>query len=188
MIVARKKRKENISEYLLYMWQVEDILRALKLDTEAITSYVKTQYRLEEPLQSETLQWYLSLRDELIASGATAEGHLPQLSKLIEQLGLLHKALLEDPTQGIYSALFYKTLPHLVHLRTKQKSSKPVGEIETAYIAVYGYMTLRLKGEEVSSSTMEAIRQISLFLAMLADRFHAVEEGEISLSHFPTNA
>ena len=27
MIIAQQKRKENIAEYLLYMWQVEDMIR-----------------------------------------------------------------------------------------------------------------------------------------------------------------
>ena len=34
MIIAKQKRKENISEYLLYMWQVEDLIRANHLDME----------------------------------------------------------------------------------------------------------------------------------------------------------
>lgn len=28
MITASQKRKENIAEYLLYMWQIEDLIRA----------------------------------------------------------------------------------------------------------------------------------------------------------------
>ncbi len=34
MITASQKRKENIAEYLLYMWQIEDIIRANGLDIE----------------------------------------------------------------------------------------------------------------------------------------------------------
>lgn len=36
MIIARQKRKENIAEYLLYMWQVEDLIRANKFDMDSI--------------------------------------------------------------------------------------------------------------------------------------------------------
>ena len=32
MIIASQKKKENIAEYLLYMWQIEDIIRAYGLD------------------------------------------------------------------------------------------------------------------------------------------------------------
>ena len=36
MIIARRKRKENIAEYLLYMWQVEDLIRANNFDMDSI--------------------------------------------------------------------------------------------------------------------------------------------------------
>ncbi|MDE7144362.1 MAG: DUF4924 family protein, partial [Muribaculaceae bacterium] len=34
MIIASEKRKNNIAEYLLYMWQIEDIIRANNLDID----------------------------------------------------------------------------------------------------------------------------------------------------------
>ena len=34
MIVAKQKRKEKIAEYLLYMWQVEDLIRANQFDID----------------------------------------------------------------------------------------------------------------------------------------------------------
>ena len=36
MIIAQQKRHENMAEYLLYLWQVEDIIRACKLDLNVI--------------------------------------------------------------------------------------------------------------------------------------------------------
>ena len=38
MLIALQKRKENIAEYILYLWQVEDLLRALQFSPEAIYS------------------------------------------------------------------------------------------------------------------------------------------------------
>ena len=32
MFIAEQKKRDNIAEYLLYMWQLEDILRAYVLD------------------------------------------------------------------------------------------------------------------------------------------------------------
>ena len=40
MIVAEQKRKENVAEYILYMWQIEDTIRALDFDLTRITEYV----------------------------------------------------------------------------------------------------------------------------------------------------
>ena len=30
MLIAREKRKSNVAEYILYMWQVEDLLRLIR--------------------------------------------------------------------------------------------------------------------------------------------------------------
>lgn len=36
MLTASRLKKTNICEYLLYMWQVEDMIRALKFDMDTI--------------------------------------------------------------------------------------------------------------------------------------------------------
>ena len=40
MIIASQKKKENIAEYLLYMWQIEDIIRAYGLDIDQIQKHI----------------------------------------------------------------------------------------------------------------------------------------------------
>ena len=49
MYIASQKRKENIAEYLLYMWQIEDLIRANGLDLDKIKSNVIDKYQLSEP-------------------------------------------------------------------------------------------------------------------------------------------
>ncbi|MDE6400025.1 MAG: DUF4924 family protein, partial [Muribaculaceae bacterium] len=44
MITASLKKRENIAEYLLYMWQIEDLIRANGLDIEKIKSNIIDQY------------------------------------------------------------------------------------------------------------------------------------------------
>ena len=44
MIVANEKRKQNIAEYLLYMWQVEDLIRANQFDMDLIRKNVISHY------------------------------------------------------------------------------------------------------------------------------------------------
>ena len=51
MIIARQKRKENIAEYLLYMWQVEDLIRANKFDMDSINRTVIAHYDQPEEAQ-----------------------------------------------------------------------------------------------------------------------------------------
>lgn len=53
MIVAKQKRKENIAEYLLYMWQVEDLIRANQFDLDSIRRTVIAQYDQPEEVKEE---------------------------------------------------------------------------------------------------------------------------------------
>ena len=44
MIIAEQKRKENIAEYLLYMYQVEDMIRANGLDLDSIENSLISKF------------------------------------------------------------------------------------------------------------------------------------------------
>ena len=48
MFTAQKLRKENIAEYLLYMWQIEDLIRANGLEIENIKKNIVDRYPLDE--------------------------------------------------------------------------------------------------------------------------------------------
>ena len=47
MLIAQQKRKENIAEYLLYLWQVEDLLRACHLDIDTVDKVVISRYDVD---------------------------------------------------------------------------------------------------------------------------------------------
>ena len=79
----------------------------------------------------------------------------------------LHQALLKDPRFAEYTAEFYKTLPYIVELRAKAGDQKS-GEIETCFMALYGMLMLRLRSQEITPETQNAIKQISHFIALLA--------------------
>ena len=181
MIVAEQKRKENVAEYILYMWQIEDTIRALDFDLTRITESVHEGYRLEKPMMEKVLLWYLELADAMKAEGITEVGHLQQLNDLMDSLQELSGKLLREPTQTLYSSVYFQTLPSIIQLRDLTGTDQ-MDEVETCFVGIYGYLTLKARGEEVTEATTEAIKQFSTFLAMLADRFREVEEGNLQLS------
>ena len=63
MIIASQKRKENIAEYLIYMWQIEDIIRANNLDIDKIKENVIDRFNLDDAQRREMVEWYESLID-----------------------------------------------------------------------------------------------------------------------------
>lgn len=168
MFTASKKKRENIAEYLLYMWHIEDLIRANMLDLEKIEENIISKYTSLDSEQVKQLKdWYESLIDMMKREGIVEKGHLQLNKNVVIQLNDLHNQLLKDSKYADYSTEFYKTLPFIVELRAKSGNDK-AGEIETCFNALYGIMMLRLAGKEVSGETALAIQQISRFLALLS--------------------
>ena len=179
MIIASQKRKENIAEYLLYMWQIEDIIRANGLDLDKIKANVIDRHtELTDEQRRQMEEWYESLIDMMHREGVEKSGHLQLNKNVIVQLVQLHDALLKDPRFGEYTKRFYASLPFIVELRSKA-GDDPKGEIETCFNALYGMLMLRMRGAEVTPDTQAAVSQISQFIALLSHYFHLDEKEEL---------
>ena len=181
MFTASAKKKENIAEYLLYMWQIEDIIRACNLDIERINTEIIGAYtQLDETQRKELYEWYESLIDMMRSEGVAQKGHLQLNKNVIIDLTDLHLRLLKSPREPFYTAAFYKALPYIVELRAKSQGAQ-VGEIETCFNALYGILMLRLQHREVSADTLKAMKDITAFITTLAEKYRLDKAGELEL-------
>ena len=178
MFIASQKRKENIAEYLLYMWQVEDLIRANGLDIDRIRENIVDKSGLDEAQKKQLAEWYESLIDMMRREGVEKSGHLQLNKNVIIQLVDLHNALLADPKFADFTRRFYAALPAIVDLRSKA-GDNPHGEIETCFDALYAMLMLRLSQREISPATQEAVKAISSFIALLAHYFKLDEANEL---------
>lgn len=174
MFIASQKKKENIAEYLLYMWQIEDLIRANDLDIDKIKANVIDQYSsLSQEQYQHLTDWYESLVDMMRSEGVAQSGHLQLNKNVIIHLNDLHIQLLKSPKHPEYSTEFYRVLPFIVELRSRQGENK-LGEIETCFALLYGTIMLRLQNREISNDTQVAIKHISHFLALLS-HYHRLD-------------
>lgn len=180
MIVARQKRKENIAEYLLYMWQVEDLIRANNFEMDAIRHTIVNQYDQPEEVKEEIVRWYEELIEMMRTEGVMEKGHIQLNKNVIIVLTDLHLRLLKSPKEMVYGAAYYKTLPYIVQLRAKS-GGEDLPELETCFNAIYGFLLLKMQGKPVSPETIEGIKQISSFLALLAEKYREDMNGELKL-------
>lgn len=179
MYIASSKRKENIAEYLLYMWQIEDIIRANGLDIDKIKeTVVDPQTQLDDNQKRQLTEWYESLIDMMRREDVAKSGHIQMNRNILSQLVELHSALLKDPRFPEYTKKFYDALPYIVELRGKAGEERK-GEIETCFNALYGMLMLRLQKREVSQDTIDAINKISSFIALLSHYFHLDEAEQL---------
>lgn len=172
MFTASQKRKENVAEYILYMWQIEDLIRAYNLDIDKIQTGIIDNYTsLGENGKKKLREWYESLIEMMRLEGVEKSGHLRINKNVLQQLVELHQALLKDPRFPEYTAQFYKTLPYIVEIRSKA-GENVVGEIESCFTALYGMLLLRLGKKEISPETKKAVEEISKLISMLTKHFH----------------
>lgn len=178
MIIASKKRKENIAEYLIYMWQIEDLIRANGLDLEKIKENIVNRFPADEATLRQMADWYESLIDMMRREDVTDRGHLQMNKNIIGDLADLNRRVLADPRFDQYRQEFYRTLPYIVELRAKAGDEK-AGEIETCFNALYGILMLRLAKKTVSDDTQKAVDQIAKFIALLSSYYHLEEEEKL---------
>jgi len=178
MLIAQQKRQENIAEYLLYMWQVEDLLRACQLDDDKIDQLLVQRFSGVTDDLAPIRTWYLELRDMMLTEGKREAGHLQVNENILTDLTDLHLHLLKAGQDAIYTSCFYSTLPYIVELRGKEGEQK-VGELETCFTALYGLLILRMQKREVSEQTHVAMQQISKFIALLTEKYKAWKNDEL---------
>lgn len=170
MYVAQELRKKNIAEYLLYMWQIEDLIRAYGCDMCQISRSYLSQFNYDADKKEDEELWFTNLIRMMNQEGKREFGHLQINMVTLQQLIELNNELLHSPKYPFYSSEYYKVLPYIVELRRKG-ADKEESEIETCFNALYGVMMLRLQKKEISPDTEHAVKEITTYIGMLNDYY-----------------
>lgn len=187
MDIARTKRKENIAEYILYLWQLEDLLRALQFSPEAIYSQLVQPRNLSPDQQQDLLMWYMELTTLLREEGKEDSGHLNHTLHLISDLHNLHLQLIESKAGERYRALYAAMAAELPRLREILGKSKKIDvenltDTELAFRSLYGAMLYKIKGGEKADKAITDVKEVvSPVIAELAKVFRLVEAGELDI-------
>jgi len=180
MFLAEQFKQKSLFEYLLYMWQVEDLLRSYQLDVERISKEYVSKFELSAKDKKKSEQWYADLCDMMRSEGKKEKGHLQICQNALQSLTELHAQLLASPNFPYYKEMYYKVLPYIVELRAKEvarskskdtASAANTPEIETCLNLVYGFLVLKMKGEAISEGTMQAVKDVSAFLDQLSQYY-----------------
>jgi hypothetical protein len=179
MIISKKLKEQSISEYLLYMWQVEDLIRANSCDIDRLEQAVVTPYNLPVEQHAEMVEWYANLVEMMHLEAVEQSGHLQINKNVIISLTDLHFRLMHSQKFPFYQAAYYKALPFIVELRAKGGQEK--SELENCFDALYGVWMLRIQRKEVSTETATAVADIVKFIGLLSDYYNKEREGELDM-------
>lgn len=173
MFVAQELRTRNIAEFLLYMWQVEDIVRAFGLDIDKISQNYIARFDQWTPSQkTEAANWYQDLINMMRSEKVAEKGHLRICHNVVINLTDLHNSLMASQKFPYYRAAYNEALPLIVEFRSKQPDCDSRPEIESCFDLLYGITMLRLRKMPVSDDTLRASKTISTFIGMLSNYYH----------------
>ncbi len=180
MIIAREKKRESIAEYILYMWQIEDLIRAYGLDIKEIDKNIVQRFEQPDPVKKEIKDWYEGLIDLMKDEQKTLSGHLQFVQNTINDLYEFHLQLLKSPEQLDYIDLYNKAKAGIVELMNKSNGTVE-NEIEACFNGLYGLLMLRLQQKAISPDTISALSNVSQLIGLLSKNYKLDEEGKIEL-------
>jgi len=186
MLIAQEKKKNNIAEYILYMWQIEDIIRSNNFDLTQITSSIISKFDASMEVQYEMKFWYQNLIEQMMKEGISDKGHLSSVNQYVEELNNLHNSLLTTVQDKEYQKLYISTKDSINSFIIKS-GGESRNEIHACLTGLYGFLLLKLKMTEVSEATKEAINSFSKLIAILVDKYNKLQKGELKFPKEQSN-
>ncbi len=186
MLIAQEKLKTNIAEYILYMWQIEDIIRSHHFDLTQITDSVISKFNAPTEVQYDMKLWYQNLIEQMMKEGISDKGHLSTTMKYLEELNNLHNSLLTTMQDAKYQEAYLAAKDNINNFMIKS-GGEVNNEIHACLTGLYGFLLLKLKRTEISSATKEAMTSFSSLLAVLVDRYNKLQKGELSFPKEKSN-
>ena len=178
MIVARTKKKENIIEYILYMWQVEDLIRSNQLDIAQIDKNIISQYKEDADKILEIRDWWDNLTEMMKMEKKENTGHLQVNINTVNDVHQMHLKLLKQPSEIAYINAYHSAVPMIKEFELK--SAAPYdNDIELCLTAIYSSFLLKLQGKEITEGTHKALKAFTKFLAILAVKYKQDHEGKL---------
>lgn len=177
MLIAREKRKTNIAEYILYIWQLEDLLRALDFDLDKIGSALVAQFQVDEDTRIDLFAYYKNMVLMMQKEQVTQSGHIRAIRHLTDDLNRFHLKLLGSAKDPQYRVLFQFAKPVIDEFRLKS-NDVDAHDVSIALQAMYSVMLLKLQQKKVSDGTRQATAHVGKLLAHLAARYKQFEEDE----------
>ncbi len=179
MLVAQQKRKENIAEYILYLYQVEDLIRAFQFNIDLIEEKLVSNYKTDEKTTEEIKDWYNNLVVMMEKEGIKEKGHLQFLTNLIGDINEFHIQLMNAGTETNYIQTFKTTAGLLNELKQKNKTAQ--NDIQLGLDTIYGFLLLKMKKATISPETENAVKQLSTWLGSLSELYKKFEAGDLEL-------
>lgn len=163
--LADKKKKENIGEYIIYMYQMEDLLRSYQFNMEEVKQYVISHYPVDEAEKAAIYQWFEALATTMQQENLQEQGHLSATQDIVDQLAAIHWQLLKEDKE--YFALYHQAKPHIINSILAAEGRDMGHEIQLCLNGIYGLLLCRLTGKKLDKEQEDAAQAFGGVLSYL---------------------
>ncbi len=163
--IAERKKSKNIAEYIIYLYQQEDLIRSFQGDLDEIRKYVIAHFPLEEREKESIFQWYQNLRNQRESEGIMERGHLQETKNLVAQMSDYHWQLLK--TDKSYFETYQKAKPFIIQAVMDAEGHDLGNEIQICLNGIYGLLLCRLLGKRVSDDQLKSAEAFGEVLSLL---------------------
>ena len=144
-----RSKKDNIAEYILWLWQMEDYLRAF-------------------PEEAERTQELHELHEMMHREGIADAGHTNLAKIALGEMEELHSQQME--TDAVYRAAIMRIHPSLNLLKAKT-DNPAMSDLEACFTLLYQIMLLHLQKKPVSPETASVQQQATQVLQFLSKSY-----------------
>lgn len=179
MTIAEQKREDSIAEYIIYIWQMQDLVRAADFKDALIEQFVK-EFSEDPVQQEEELIWFRNLMKQMTSEGLQKRGHIGEVMEIMNELAMLHHTLVNILKDSQYLMAYKDAKPYIGEYLQKAGGTMN-NDVETCLTALYGLLVLRLKKSEISQATEDAMSTFSKLMSMLSLEYRKMKRGEMNL-------
>ena len=164
--VAENKKKHNIAEYIIYLYQMEDLIRSYDFNLDDIRQYVISHYPITDEEKTEVTRWFDSLIAQMKTEGIEDKGHLAAVQHEVDVLANIHWEILK--TDRDYFEIYRQAKPHVLDFISAADGQDLGHEIQICLNGIYGLLLCRLTGKKVPVELQESAKAFGAVLGYLS--------------------
>jgi Domain of unknown function (DUF4924) len=176
IIPAQVKKEESIAEYIIHMYQTEDLILTYKFNLNEIFEYVIKHMSKDEKVLKKLLLWYADIIEQMKNEDIiNTKRHLSSIQKYVDRLSAIHEDLLMKDLS--YVKVYSKAEKDILH-HIALSDNTITNPIQICLNGIYGMLLLKLNGKNVSAEQQRTLAGFGSILAYLSEAYK--EKYEVS--------
>lgn len=166
--IATDKLQKNVAEFIIYIYQMEDLCRVYEFNIEEIEKYVIHHFPLNDEEKKDMKKWFAWLINEMKEQDIEANGHISQVQDHVNEMLELKFSLLTEDEEFI--ELYNAARPHIREIIQDSNQTVP-NDIQACLNGIYGLLLARMNGREVPEELTGPINTFGSVLSYLSYKY-----------------